>query len=539
MKRKNIIFKSVAGVLVAGVMMTGVAFADEAPLDFSYTDYTDYLNVDIDALNATNNGWLVLGSTGSEVKRIQEILKLIQLFDGEVDGVFGPQTQQAVITFQSMVGLSPDGIVGSETKRLLEVAEREERASTPAIQETATPAPAADTAATTTTATSYGSVALGSTGDQVAAVQRALMQWGYDCSSADGIFGQKTDAAVRAFQKANGITPDGIAGPLTQAALFSSNAVRNGTTTTTTQSSDSSTWLKVGSTGEAVRKMQQGLINTGYPISSADGIFGRQTEAAVKMFQQDNGITPDGIAGQITLDKLYQSNPFHEEGYTPIDSATDSRLLVGSKGEAVAQLQRRLIELGYEVSAVDGDFGGSTALAVKNFQQINGLDADGIAGPLTIAALNSSSAKPYDASKIEASLTEVQKLARKKLDEIGWDLRAAYNWCARIPYVDDTAWTVADGATYAFKYNKGDCVCKAAAFVVLARELGFQSNFIWGSVLLGNGNQGAHAWTETWVNGQMYVIDPEFETQENRNGYMISYGQRGTWKYTKQKEWPY
>ncbi len=61
---------------------------------------------------------------------------------------------------------------------------------------------------------------------------------------------------------------------------------------------------KRGSTGNEVRQIQQRLIQWGYLTGSADGIYGAKTEAAVKRFQQNNGLTPDGIAGSATLAKI-------------------------------------------------------------------------------------------------------------------------------------------------------------------------------------------------------------------------------------------
>lgn len=61
---------------------------------------------------------------------------------------------------------------------------------------------------------------------------------------------------------------------------------------------------KRGSTGSEVRKIQQKLINWGYMTGSVDGIYGAKTEAAVKRFQSKNGLTPDGIAGSATLQKM-------------------------------------------------------------------------------------------------------------------------------------------------------------------------------------------------------------------------------------------
>lgn len=67
--------------------------------------------------------------------------------------------------------------------------------------------------------------------------------------------------------------------------------------------------LSYGSKGDDVKKLQQSLINAGYSVGSkgADGNFGNDTMAAVKKYQQDNGLTADGIAGNNTLSKLYST----------------------------------------------------------------------------------------------------------------------------------------------------------------------------------------------------------------------------------------
>jgi N-acetyl-anhydromuramyl-L-alanine amidase AmpD len=59
----------------------------------------------------------------------------------------------------------------------------------------------------------------GATGYQVKRLQRVLAQQGFDPGAADGVFGATTTAAVKKAQKANGLTPDGVAGPLTWHAL--------------------------------------------------------------------------------------------------------------------------------------------------------------------------------------------------------------------------------------------------------------------------------------------------------------------------------
>lgn len=67
--------------------------------------------------------------------------------------------------------------------------------------------------------------------------------------------------------------------------------------------------LRNGSSGADVKKLQQSLISAGYSVGSsgADGIYGANTAAAVRRYQQDNGLAVDGIAGRNTLGKLYSA----------------------------------------------------------------------------------------------------------------------------------------------------------------------------------------------------------------------------------------
>ena len=72
------------------------------------------------------------------------------------------------------------------------------------------------------------------------------------------------------------------------------------------QSADDSvsTLSKMGSRGDEVRRIQQKLKSMGYYTGSVDGIYGTQTQSAVKKFQRDNGLDSDGIAGSKTLSYL-------------------------------------------------------------------------------------------------------------------------------------------------------------------------------------------------------------------------------------------
>lgn len=116
--------------------------------------------------------------------------------------------------------------------------------------------------------------------------------------------------------------------------------------------------LRRGLIGEPVRILQEHL---GVP---ADGIFGKATEAALIQYQNDNGLSPDGIAGPDTFNSM----------------GLDELVLLERpiRGEMVRRLQE-----GLGLSA-DGVFGPATEAAVKKLQEENGLEVTGKAGPETL-----------------------------------------------------------------------------------------------------------------------------------------------------------
>ncbi len=61
---------------------------------------------------------------------------------------------------------------------------------------------------------------------------------------------------------------------------------------------------KLGSSGKEVTNIQKRLKSWGYEVGAVDGLYGTKTQAAVKKFQKNNGLTPDGIAGNATLEKI-------------------------------------------------------------------------------------------------------------------------------------------------------------------------------------------------------------------------------------------
>ena len=295
---------------------------------------------------------LKLGSRGEDVKTLQMTLKLRGYSIGSAgpDGVFGADTERAVKAFQADHNLEPDGVVGPATQEALHH----------------------DYSGNT----DYGElIKMGSSGPQVAEVQRLLIKAGFSVgpAGADGIFGQGTYEAVRRFQESRGLDSDGIIGPATKKALKNVSS----------SSGISERLLKLGSRGEDVKTLQMTLKLRGYSIGSAgpDGVFGADTERAVKAFQADHNLEPDGVVGPATQEALhhdYSGNTDYGE-----------LIKMGSSGPQVAEVQRLLIKAGFSVgpAGADGIFGQGTYEAVRRFQESRGLDSDGIVGPATKSAL--------------------------------------------------------------------------------------------------------------------------------------------------------
>lgn len=237
---------------------------------------------------------------------------------------------------------------------------------------------------------------LGATGPEVKKLQQRLKDLRYLAGSADGDFGQATEAALKAFQSRNKLSVDGIAGQQTLNRLNSSAALPARPTPSPTPRATATpvirdnVYLKVGSSGSDVRKLQARLIELGYLSGTPNGEFDSVTEAAVIAFQNRNTSYSDGIAGKLTLQKLYSSSAKRTSTSVGIIGTSIKR---GDKNSAmVRRIQQRLKDLRYYTGSVDGDFGASTEAAVKAFQSANRLVPDGRVGSNTSEVLFSSTA---------------------------------------------------------------------------------------------------------------------------------------------------
>ncbi len=134
--------------------------------------------------------------------------------------------------------------------------------------------------------------------------------------------------------------------------------------------------LQYGATGAEVKAAQYLLNEHGYNAGAVDGVFGTQTENAVKSFQTAKGLASDGVIGRQTWTALLSA------GYRPF-------LQMGSTGHDVRRLQRALTAALGRTVTVDGVFGTATDQAVRDYQSTRGLTVDGKVGAETWTALQS------------------------------------------------------------------------------------------------------------------------------------------------------
>lgn len=353
-------------------------------------------------------GLLRFGDTGTGVQSLQFYLKTIAAYnpflqDLDIDGFFGRGTESAVRTFQTTYGLSSDGVVGESTwNRILSVYRDVTDGGSFVIR----PYP--------------GRVLRqGSSGQDVLYVQILLnsIRGTFPTIGAlaeDSLFGPRMRAAVREFQSLFGFAVDGAVGRDTWNGLnrvygsVRSGCFQNGQPVT-------GRILRVGSQGEDVAAVQRQLNTVGrslpsIPTLTVDGAFGTRTRDAVSIFQAIFGLASDGVVGNATRTRLAAAERASRAGCFPLPAgarldevalpamapAAKETLSLGSRGEGVKELKKRLVDLGYLVPVAMGDkgfYGPATARAVMNFQEEAGLVPTGIADQKTLGALFSSDPK--------------------------------------------------------------------------------------------------------------------------------------------------
>ena len=381
---------------------------------------------------------LNLGNTGTEVQALQARLQALGYFEGEVSGVYDASTEEAVKRFERTYGTMQTGVATSKLQLKLFAA--------------GAPAFGSEEYESAVVA-QYSVLRVGNVGSSVYALQQRLKDLGYPIGELDGVYDEETAKCVSMFYTTYGLAASKVASVSMQKQLYAENAkaynasaampatldtalddeedsgdfdtlegqtdadeeevddfaelleeaarqeaeASPATTAAVEQPEDDDGTLREGSTGERVRAVQQRLAEMGYLDKDAvSGTYDAATVEAVDRYLLMQGLGSESDLTPELEEKLLadtQTAPEAESDDTPSDESL--KLNVGDSGTEVLALQNRLIELGYAAGSADGKYGPATITAVRAFQIINDLEADGVAGEDTLKLLNSDEAVSY------------------------------------------------------------------------------------------------------------------------------------------------
>ena len=237
----------------------------------------DDLDDDGFEITVTEDRDLKEGDEGDDVSTLQYRLKDLYYLISDATGVYDAATTAAVKSFQEDFGLETTGEADAKTQSLLFAAQ-------------------------------YRPLKKGCTGDDVKELQTRLTVLGYYKGKVSGEYLDATEEAVRAYQEANGEEVTGIADVDTLAVLLQASEESSDATDTSTVMQGTVAYterLAKGSTGTLVKQLQTRLTELGYYSGPISGNFLGKTMTAVKTLQKQNGVTVDGIVGEVTWNLIF------------------------------------------------------------------------------------------------------------------------------------------------------------------------------------------------------------------------------------------
>ncbi len=314
----------------------------------------------------TTTEHVIVISSGSEGRQVQLLQKALGSI--KVDGIFGPETEAAVRSFQASKGLAVDGVVGPLTSAAL----RSQSAGAAFIADVSSALPG-------TASLPIGTTAPASTQDAASVT-----------ASTEGVT-QPASATTGGSEAVAEIEP--------------AEAEAEAKTVAAEKQAEEKHVEEIGV--GAVKQLQSALHVT------ADGNFGPETEAAVRRLQARHGLSVDGIVGPATWSLIGVTGketltppasalpkPASHSHSATIAATSDVGLTAGSGGAsdtpqpetatgatAVEWLQKAL------KLSVDGEFGPETEAAVRRLQARHGLPVDGVVGPSTWSVIGVHSAE--------------------------------------------------------------------------------------------------------------------------------------------------
>ena len=327
------------------------------------------------------------GNKGEAVKLLQTRLIQLGFYAWDVSGSYDANTKTAVKAYQTAASLRVTGTADTNTRKKMNAPDAVTRAA-------------------------YDAKRVISKGEKTTTVRlmkTRLKVLGYYTGEVNITFDNALVTSVKLFQTAHSLSVTGKADVETRLQMFSSDAVSYDVYLSYCP-------LKYGEKGAAVRTVQRQLLNLGYYSGSLDGSYGEVLLRAARLFAQANELS---IEKSITADmrKLLNAGG----GISLSEYYRTCAVERGDKGEAVRQVQSRLIELGYYTGKLDGSYGAELESAVKLFQKAHSLTQSGAADKTTRAAINNKNAltlKQYQ-DKVQKELEEKEAVTRaEKIEKL-------------------------------------------------------------------------------------------------------------------------
>ncbi|WP_022793454.1 N-acetylmuramoyl-L-alanine amidase [Marinococcus halotolerans] len=289
---------------------------------------------------------------------------------------FGPKTREAVQEFQRTYQLQDNGTADEGTLEELNTVLNNSGS-----------------------ASASGTYKSGDDSEYIKELQKDLNEAGFHVTDEPTTyFGPLTETSVENFQKAEGLTIDGVAGANTLEELEEVGGKPESESepeneTEETEESENTASLSIGKSSERIQALQEDLNEAGFHVTDEPTTyFGPKTEKAVEEFQEENDLTTDGAAGTKTLSALegvLESKEEAEEEESEETNTSNDLLSINDEGEEVQALQEQLNEAGFHVTDQPTTyFGPQTKAAVEEFQQEYELSIDGVAGPETLTKLD-------------------------------------------------------------------------------------------------------------------------------------------------------
>ena len=310
---------------------------------------------------------------GAKVKTAEQYLKKLGLHPGIVDREYTANTERSVKTFQSAAGLSPTGALDVRTMNAMRTAakRRDDGVQTAGLQS-----------------------------ENVKVQERRLRRLGYDTGPVDGLYDQKTRAAVNAFKKDQGAAENGLFGSSGRALLEKENKALNHAPrrirvnksearaandrrvaiAAGREHADGTVGFGRGSNGKSIKIVQGHLKAAGFDPKHANGRFDDRTEGMVKEFQRKSSLPVTGRVDTRTWNQLKKAT-------LESKSNADPKQMIGEQSSAVKEVEKKLKVLGFNPGRIDGLYTADTERAVDAFRRRKGMGTFAGVGEGTLKAI--------------------------------------------------------------------------------------------------------------------------------------------------------